>query len=59
MDSEVKRLDQEIARLMKGIQQTLTSIKGAGDVYTAGLIAEIGDIKRFKKTIMFWLVMPD
>ena len=33
---------------MKGIPQTLTSIKGIGDVYAAGLIAEIGDIKRFK-----------
>nr|WP_256218317.1 IS110 family transposase [Bacillus sp. MUM 116] len=33
---------------MKGITQTLTSVKGIGDVYAAGLIAEIGDIKRFK-----------
>lgn len=48
MESEVKRLDREIAKLMKGIPQTLTSIKGVGDVYAAGLIAEIGDIKRFK-----------
>lgn len=48
MESEVKRLDKEIARLMKGIPQTLTSVKGIGDVYAAGLIAEIGDISRFK-----------
>lgn len=48
MESQIKRLDKEIAKLMKGIPQTLTSIKGIGDVYAAGLIAEIGDIKRFK-----------
>lgn len=48
MESQVKRLDKEIAKLMKGITQTLTSVKGIGDVFAAGLIAEIGDIKRFK-----------
>ncbi|XJZ27743.1 IS110 family transposase [Bacillota bacterium Lsc_1132] len=48
MESQVKRLDKEIAKLMKGIPQTLTSVKGIGDVFTAGLIAEIGDIRRFK-----------
>lgn len=48
MESQIKRLDKEIAKLMKGIPQTLTSVKGIGDVYAAGLIAEIGDVKRFK-----------
>jgi transposase len=48
MESEVKRLDKEIAKLMRGIPQTLTSIKGIGDVFAAGLIAEIGDVSRFK-----------
>ncbi|MDQ0217402.1 pyridoxal/pyridoxine/pyridoxamine kinase [Peribacillus cavernae] len=48
MESQVKRLDKEIAKLMKGIAQTLTSVKGIGDVFAAGLIAEIGDSKRFK-----------
>jgi len=48
IESQVKRLDKEISKLMKGIPQTLTSVKGIGDVYAAGLIAEIGDIKRFK-----------
>ena len=33
---------------MKRITQTLTYVKGIGDVYAAGLIAEIGDLKRFK-----------
>src|SRR5690606_28457701 len=48
MESQVKRLDKEIAKLMKAIPQTLTSVKGIGDVFAAGLIAEIGDVKRFK-----------
>jgi hypothetical protein len=28
MESEVRKLDKEIAKLMKGIPQTLTSVKG-------------------------------
>ncbi|WP_232454588.1 transposase [Domibacillus aminovorans] len=48
MESQVKRLDKEIAKLMKGIPQTLTLVKGIGDVFAARLIAEIGDISRFK-----------
>lgn len=48
MESEVKRLDKAIAKLMKAIPNTLESVKGIGTVYAAGLIAEIGDIKRFK-----------
>lgn len=47
MESEVRKLDKEIAKLMKGIPQTLVSVKGIGDVLAAGIIAEIGDIKRF------------
>lgn len=47
MESEIKKLDKEIAKLMKPIAQTLTSVNGIGDVLAAGMIAEIGDIKRF------------
>jgi len=47
MESQVKRLDKEIAKLMKAIPQTLTSVKGIGNVFAAGLIAEIGNVKRF------------
>lgn len=47
METQVKRLDKEIERMMKGIPQTLTSVKGIGPVYAAGLIAVIGDIHRF------------
>ena len=48
MESQVKRLDKEIQKLMKGITETVSSVKGISHVYTAGLIAEIGDISRFK-----------
>jgi transposase len=34
MGSEIKKLDKEIAKL-KGIPETLTSIKGIGPVYAA------------------------
>jgi transposase len=33
---------------MKTIPNTLTSIKGIGLIYSAGIIAEIGNINRFK-----------
>ncbi len=33
---------------MQAIPNTLTSIPGIGPVYAAGLIAEIGDVKRFE-----------
>ncbi|WP_206922664.1 IS110 family transposase [Alicyclobacillus suci] len=47
MESEVKKLDKAIAKLMKAIPNTLESVQGIGPVYAAGLLAEIGDIKRF------------
>lgn len=48
MEAEVKRLDKEIAKLMKGIPETLTSVKGIGPVFAAGIIAEIAGIERFR-----------
>ncbi|ARF67755.1 IS110 family transposase [Paenibacillus larvae subsp. pulvifaciens] len=47
MESEIKKLDKEIDKLMKGIPETLFSVKGIGPVFAAGIIAEIGDIQRF------------
>ncbi len=47
MEAEIKKLDKAIAKLMRGIPETLSSIKGIGPVYAAGIIAEIGDIARF------------
>lgn len=48
MESEVKKLDKEIARIMKGMTETLTSVKGIGPVFAAGILAEIGGIDRFR-----------
>ena len=47
LESQVKQLDKAIAEQIKLIPNTLTSIKGIGPVYSAGIIAEIGDINRF------------
>lgn len=48
MESEIKKLDKEIAKIIRVIPQTLTTVKGIGDVLAAGMIAEIGDVKRFR-----------
>jgi transposase len=47
MQNQIKALDKEIERQFENIPNTLTSIKGIGLVYSAGIIAEIGDINRF------------
>jgi len=36
---------------MKTIPHTLTSVKVIGPVFAAGIIAEIGDINRFKNQV--------
>ena len=43
----MKEYDKAIEKQLQSISQTLTSIKGIGNVYAAGIIAEIGDINRF------------
>lgn len=48
LQSEVKKLDKLIKAHMKAIPQTLTSLKGIGPVYSAGILAEVGEISRFK-----------
>lgn len=47
MQAQIKALDKEIERQLENIPNTLTSIKGIGPVYSAGIIAEIGDINCF------------
>lgn len=47
IQSQIKELDKAISNYMQLFPNTLTSVKGIGDVYCAGIIAEIGDIKRF------------
>jgi transposase len=45
---QLKDYDKLIKAQMTGIPNTLTSIKGIGPVYAAGILAEIGDVTRFK-----------
>lgn len=47
METQIKAYDKAIAEQMALIPNTLTSIRGIGPVYSAGIIAEIGDINRF------------
>lgn len=47
MELQIKAFEKAIAEQMELIPNTLTSIKGIGPVYSAGIIAEIGDINRF------------
>jgi predicted flap endonuclease-1-like 5' DNA nuclease len=47
LKEQVKALDKVIEKQFEIIPNTLTSIPGIGPVYSAGIIAEIGDINRF------------
>ena len=47
LKEQVKVLDKAIEQQFEIIPNTLTSIPGIGRVYSAGIIAEIGDIHRF------------
>ena len=47
MQAQVKALEKEIARQFANIPNTLTSVHGIGPVFSAGIIAEVGDINRF------------
>ena len=47
LESQIKEFDKAIASQLELIPNTLQSIKGIGPVYSAGIIAEIGDINRF------------
>lgn len=47
-EQQLGNYDKLITAHMTGIPNTLTSIKGIGPVYAAGIIAEIGDVTRFK-----------
>ena len=39
--------NNKIEKMLEAFPQTLTSIKGIGNIYAAGITAEIGDINRF------------
>ena len=44
----IKEYDKEIATLLEAMPNALISIPGIGPVLSAGIIAEIGDIRRFQ-----------
>ena len=47
LEKQAKVLDKAIEQQFEIIPNTLMSIPGIGKVYSAGIIAEIGDIRRF------------
>ena len=47
LQKQIKEYDKAIEKMLEAFLQTLTSIKGIGNIYAAGIIAEIGDINRF------------
>lgn len=48
LEAQIKAFDKAIAEQLAIIPNTLTSIKGVGPIYAAGILAEIGDINRFQ-----------
>lgn len=48
LEKQIKVLNKAIEQQFKIIPNTLTSVHGIGKVYSAGIIAEIGDINRFQ-----------
>jgi transposase len=47
LKSQIQKLDRLIGRQLKAIPQTLTTVPGIGPVFASGIIAEVGDIRRF------------
>jgi hypothetical protein len=47
LQGQLQALDRTIAQELKGIPQTLESVPGLGPIWTAGIVAEVGDIRRF------------
>ncbi|QTM98941.1 IS110 family transposase [Sediminibacillus dalangtanensis] len=47
LQKQVKEIDKAIKRIMAGLTETLETIPGIGPVFSAGIIAEIGQIERF------------
>jgi hypothetical protein len=47
LSDNLKKLDTTIEKQLNTFTQTLTSVNGIGNVYAAGIFAEIGDISRF------------
>ena len=47
LESQIKEFDKAIVTQMELLPNVLISIPGIGPVYSAGIMAEIGDINRF------------
>ena len=47
LQKQIKEYDKAIEKMLEAFPQTLTSVKSIGNIYAAGIIAEIGDINRF------------
>src|SRR5699024_6867021 len=47
-EKQIKEMDTAIERVRVGLPQTLQTVPGVGPVFTAGIIAEIGQIERFE-----------
>lgn len=50
LESQLNRIEQKISTLVKEINSVLTTLPGVGQVIAATIIAEIGDIKRFRNS---------
>lgn len=48
LEAQIKEFDKAIAAQMKLLPNVLISVPGIGPIYSAGIMAEIGDIHRFK-----------
>lgn len=48
LKEQIKRVDKEISSILKKIDDPIKSIPGIGLVFAAGIIAESGDMSRFK-----------
>jgi len=49
IEDQIKTLDKAIEKFMGAFQNVLISIPGIGPVYSAGIMAEVCDVMRFKK----------
>ena len=49
LEQQVGAVEQQIELLLAGIEQHVTDIKGISPVMAASLIAEIGDVQRFRR----------
>lgn len=45
--TSLKEINRAIADLMQAFPNTLTSLPGVGPVFSAGILSEVGDIRRF------------